>query len=102
MLNRYTGHINSPTEALQDRIFVSGIGNNRPYQGQALFFDRKYYEIDTIVITNPGSGYAEAPAVEIDSPTGPGVAVDATAVATVENGRVTLIASYFKWNTVYY
>jgi hypothetical protein len=91
IVDRYTGHINSPTEALQDRIFVSGIGNNRPYQGQALFFDRKYYEIDTIVITNPGSGYAEPPAVAIDSPTGPGVAVDATAVATVENGKVTLI-----------
>ena len=90
-VDRYTGEINAPTEALQDRIFVSGIGNNRPYQGQALFFDRKYYEIDTIVITNPGSGYVDAPAVEIDSPTGPGVAVNATAVATVESGKVTLI-----------
>ena len=91
IVDRYTGDINSPTEALQDRIVVSGIGNNRPYQGQALFFDRKYYEIDTIVITNSGSGYSEPPAVVIDSPTGPGVAVDATAAATVANGQVSLI-----------
>ena len=91
IVDRYTGDIFVPTESLQDRIVVSGIGNNRPYQGQALFFDRKYYEIDTIVITNPGSGYVDAPPVDIDSPTGPGVAVDATAVATVEGGRVTLI-----------
>ena len=91
IVDRYTGDIFAPTESLQDRIVVSGIGNNRPYQGQALFFDRKYYEIDTIVITNPGSGYVDAPPVDIDSPTGPGVAVDATAVATVEGGRVSLI-----------
>ena len=91
IVDRYTGDINAPTESLQDRIVVSGIGNNRPYQGQALFFGRKYYEIDTIVITNPGSGYIDPPSIEIDSPTGPGIAIDATAVATVEGGRVTLI-----------
>ena len=91
IVDRYTGDINAPTESLQDRIVVSGIGNNRPYQGQALFFGRKYYEIDNIVITNPGSGYIDPPPIEIDSPTGPGIAIDATAVATVEGGRVTLI-----------
>jgi plastocyanin len=91
IVDRYTADIFAPSEPLQDRIVVSGVGDNRPYQGQALFFGRKYYEIDTIVITNPGSGYSEPPAVVIDSPTGPGIAVDATAAATVANGQVSLI-----------
>ena len=91
IVDRYTADIFAPTEALQDRVVVAGVGNNRPYQGQAIFFGRKYYEIETITVTNPGSGYIDPPVITIDSPTGPGVAVDATAVATVEGGKVTLV-----------
>jgi hypothetical protein len=38
-------------------------------------------------ITNPGRGYAEAPAVVFDS--GPNAGADAAALATVTNGAVT-------------
>ena len=44
-----------------------------------------------IKITNGGSGYTSAPIVNIDAPTGPGIAVPAQATATIENGAVTLI-----------
>ena len=75
----------------QNQIVVSGVGNNRPYDGQALYFDRKYFIVSDIKITNGGSGYTSPPIVSIDAPTGPGVAVPAQATATVENGKVTVV-----------
>ena len=90
-VDRYTGSVNSTAAVSQNQIVVSGVGNNRPYDGQALYFDRKYFVVKDIVVTNGGSGYTSAPTVTIDSPTGPGVAVPAQATATVENGKVTVV-----------
>ena len=90
-VDRYTGSVNSTAAVSQNQIVVSGVGNNRPYDGQALYFDRKYFVVKDITVTNGGSGYTSAPVVTIDSPTGPGVAVPAQATATVENGKVTVV-----------
>ena len=90
-VDRYTGSVNSTAAVSQNQIVVSGVGNNRPYDGQALYFDRKYFVVKDIVVTNGGSGYTSAPTVTIASPTGPGVAVPAQATATVENGAVTVV-----------
>ena len=90
-VDRYTGSVSSTAAVSQNRIVVSGVGSNRPYDGQALYFDRKYFVVKDIVVTNGGSGYTSAPIVTIDSPTGPGVAVPAQATATVENGAVTVV-----------
>ncbi len=90
-VDRYTGSVNSTAAVGQNQIVVSGVGNNRPYDGQALYFDRKYFVVKDIVVTNGGSGYTSAPTVTIASPTGPGVAVPAQATATVENGKVTVV-----------
>ena len=90
-VDRYTGSVNSTAAVSQNQIVVSGVGNNRPYDGQALYFDRKYFVVKYITVTNGGSGYTSAPTVTIDSPTGPGVAVPAQATATVENGKVTVV-----------
>ena len=89
--DRYTGIVTSTATVSQNQVVVSGVGNNRPYDGQAVYFDRKYFIVSDIKITNGGSGYTSAPIVSIDAPTGPGVAVPAQATATIENGAVTLI-----------
>ena len=78
----------------QNRVVVSGVGNNRPYQGQAIYFDRIYYTVGDIIITDGGSGYTSQPIITIDSPTGPGIAIPAQATATVENGSVTEITLF--------
>ncbi len=90
-VDRYTGTVNSTAAVSQNQIVVSGVGNNRPYDGQALYFDRKYFVVSDIKVTNGGSGYTSAPIVNIDAPTGPGVAVPAQATATIENGAVTVV-----------
>ena len=89
--DRYTGIVSSTAAVSQNQIVVSGVGNNRPYDGQALYFDRKYFIVSDIKVTNGGSGYTSPPIVSIDAPTGPGVAIPAQATATVENGAVTVV-----------
>ena len=89
--DRYTGTVSSTAAVSQNQVVVSGVGNNRPYDGQAVYFDRKYFVVSDIKVTNGGSGYTSAPIVSIDAPTGPGVAVLAQATATVENGAVTVV-----------
>ena len=89
--DRYTGIVSSTAAVSQNQIVVSGVGSNRPYDGQALYFDRKYFIVSDIKITNGGSGYTSPPIVSIDAPTGPGVAIPAQATATVENGKVTVV-----------
>ena len=91
--DRYTGTVSSTGAVSQNQVVVSGVGNNRPYDGQALYFDRKYFVVKDITVTNGGSGYTSAPIVTIDAPTGPGVAIPARATATVENGSCLLYTS---------
>ena len=90
-IDRYTGIVTSTAAVSQSKVVVSGVGSNRPYDGQAIFFDRKYNVVRKIDITNGGSGYTSAPTVTVAAPTGPGVAVRSTASATVENGVVTAV-----------
>ena len=47
-----------------------------------------YQSVDTITLTNGGSGYTTTPTVSIAAPAGPN-GIPATAFATVENGVVT-------------
>jgi hypothetical protein len=89
--DRYSGSVNSVAAVSQNEIVISGVGNNRPYQGQSLYFDRKYFVVKDITVTNGGSGYTSSPVVTIDAPTGPGVAVPAQATATVVDGAVTVV-----------
>ena len=74
---------------LTNIVTVSGLGNNRPYQGQALYFGRKYFVVKDIKVTNGGSGYTSPPTVTVDVPTGPGLAIPVQATATIEGGSVT-------------
>ena len=88
---RYTGEVNSEALLEQDTIVVEGLGQERPYDGQSIYFGELYYEVESITITDGGSGYTSIPQVTIDSPTGPN-GIQAEANAIIENGSVTSTA----------
>ena len=87
---RYTGKVLQEASRGQNEVIISGVGTNRPYDGQSIYFDTLYKTIATIKVTNGGSGYLLAPRVTIDSPTGPN-GITAQATATIVNGSVTEI-----------
>ena len=67
----------------------------RPFDGQNVFFDTLYEEVQKINLTNGGSGYTSPPTVTIDAP-GTSWGIQATAVASIKNGSVdeiTLVSS---------
>lgn len=76
-------------------VVISGIGQQRPYSGQAVYFGDLYYEIDSVTILNGGSGYTEPPSVVFLSdndpingtPSGPS-GIRAEASANIQDGRV--------------
>jgi hypothetical protein len=70
-----------------NEVVVSGVGNYRPYDGQVCYFGQLYYFVDTIGVTNGGSGYTSSPRVNISAPEGAN-GITAQATATVENGSV--------------
>ena len=90
-IDRYSGSVSATAARLQEVVVISEIGNNRPYSGQAIYFDKIYYEVDSIVVSSGGTGYTAAPTVTIDSPTGAGIAVNASAVANISYGSVASI-----------
>ena len=72
-------------------VVVSGVGTYRPYDGQVCYFGDLYYFVDTISVTNGGSGYTSAPKVTITTPEGPN-GITAQASSTIDAfGRVTAI-----------
>lgn len=99
----YTGFAHTTSLIDDDVITVSGIGTQRPYDGQALFFDKLYYFISDITITDPGSGYTRPPRIIIDAPTGPQGAQAEGSSNIDRSGRVTsvdIIADGSQYETV--
>ncbi len=62
----------------------------RPFDGQVVYFDSLYKSVDSITITNGGSGYTSAPTVTIDAPS-ESWGIKATATAEITNGILTKI-----------
>ena len=87
---RYTGTATTEATARSNVITISGVGTNRPYDGQSCYFGTLYYNINSIRVDGGGSGYTGQPTVTISNPTGPNGVV-AQATATVVNGSVTAI-----------
>lgn len=87
---RYTGTVLETAQAETDTVVISGVGTQRPYDGQAIYFGELYYTIGRIDVTNGGSGYATPPRVIIDAPTGPN-GIRAEAIATIQNGSVVAV-----------
>ena len=90
-LDRYTGKTTATATISQPVVSISGVGNNRPYNGQNVYFDKKYSVVSDILVTNGGSGYTSPPVVTVDAPTGPGIAIPAQATAEIANGAVTRV-----------
>jgi hypothetical protein len=95
---RYTGkvvnnvNIDDPNERT-DTITITGVGTQRPYDGQAIYFDKLYYQVNSLKVTNGGSGYSQfnPPTVTIDFPPGPN-GIRAEASANVDaNGSISSI-----------
>ena len=88
---RYTGIARTDAQSEQSIIEVSGVGNQRPYDGQAIYFGELYYEVRNVTVVDGGSGYTQSPSVIIDFPTGPN-GIRAEASANIDSsGRVTSI-----------
>ena len=89
---RYTGEVASNAAEGDLTVAISGIGKERPYSGQALYFDQLYYEIESVTINDGGSGFTEAPSVVfLGSPSGPS-AIAAEAIAEIADGKVVSIS----------
>ena len=87
---RYTGVAVTDATERTNIVTISGVGTNRPYDGQSCYFGTLYYNIFDIQVDGGGSGYTAPPTVTISNPTGAnGIAAQAT--ATIENGSVTAI-----------
>ena len=89
---RYTGNITQKATLETDTVTISGLGAQRPYDGQAIYFGELYYTVNTIDVINGGSGYSNTnpPIVVIDAPTGPS-GIIAEASANVVNGIIVSI-----------
>ena len=73
-----------------DNVTVAITTTTRPYEGQVVYFGELYQSVNTITVTNGGSGYTTAPTVSIAAPAGPS-GITATAFASILNGSVTEI-----------
>ena len=92
---QFSGSVDSSAAAAQDSVTVALTTTTRPYDGQVMFFGTLYYTVETITVTNGGSGYLTTPSVTIDSPDGPN-GQTATAFATLNGNSVesiTIISS---------
>lgn len=87
---KYTGIITSAGSAGDTSFTISGVGTNRPFDGQVVYFDSLYYEVKSITVGSGGTGYTQSPTVTISDP-GTSWGVPAQAVATISNGSVTTI-----------
>ena len=74
--------------------YVSGgkvsIDVDRPYDGQLAYFDTLYNRVQTITVTDGGSGYTLTPTVTVADPTGP-TGETCTAYATLSGNTVSTI-----------
>ena len=90
---RYTGETVGTAEIETDTVAISGLGTQRPYDGQAIYFGELYYQVNSIAVTNGGSGYNQfnPPNVTVQFPEGPsGIRAEASANVD-ENGVITSI-----------
>ena len=86
--NTFTTNIGIAT---MGQTYVSGgtakVDVIRPFDGQVIYFDTLYQQVNKVTITNNGTGYTSPPTVTIDAP-GTAWGVRATAVATLLNGKI--------------
>ena len=87
-----TGAVAKAGIAEDNVIEVSGL-TSRPYTGQVLYLGELYNNVESVTVTNAGSGYTSdnPPAVSIGDPSGPG-GISAEGVAVISGfGSVTAV-----------
>ena len=92
---QFSGIVTQIASASQDTVTVALSTSIRPYDGQVVFFGTLYYSVESITVTNGGSGYLTTPSVTISSPDGPN-GQTATAFAVLNGDSVesiTIISS---------
>ena len=74
--------------------YVSGgtakVDIDRPYDGQAVYFDTLFKSVETITVSNGGSGYTSTPTITIADPSGSN-GETATAFATLDGDSISTI-----------
>ena len=96
---RYTGVVSVASTEGDLSAVISELGQQRPYSGQAVYFDELYYEISGVTVIDGGSGYTEPPTVVFltdtdpinGNPSGPS-AIKAEAIAQIQDGKVISIS----------
>ena len=69
---QFIGTVTTSAASAQDNVTINvGTGGTRPYDGQIVYFDQLYKSVETITVTNGGSGYTSTPTVTLKAPTGP-------------------------------
>lgn len=65
-----TGFVAENAEVEQDTVVIAGVGTYRPYDGIAIYFGELFKRVDTLEVTNGGSGYSALvpPNVTVDEP----------------------------------
>jgi len=87
---QYTGIVTTAAGANSSTFTLSGVGSNRPFDGQVVYFDNLYYTVGKITVGAAGTGYTSPPTVTVSSPSA-SWGIKATAVAEITNGSVTSI-----------
>lgn len=87
---QFTGIVTTSASVGTDSVTVAINTTTKPYEGQVLYFDTLYYTIESISVTNGGSGYTSTPSVTIATPTGPNGST-ATAFATLDGDKVSSV-----------
>lgn len=90
-----TGIVTSNTDAGATSFTISGVGTTRLFDGQIVYFGKLYYEVESITLVNPGSGYLNAPTVTVSAPETPW-GIEAQIAADISNGslnEINLISS---------
>ena len=90
---RYTGEVVNQVnfgDDNSDRVIISGLGINRPYDGQAIYFDRLYYQVQSLTVTDGGSGYDQnnPPVITLTSPTGENGVTAEVSVNVLDSGEI--------------
>ena len=87
---QFTGIVTTSASVGTDTVAVAINTTTRPYEGQVLYFDTLYYTVESITVTDGGSGYTTTPSVTVGTPTGPNGST-ATAFATLDGDRVSTV-----------
>jgi hypothetical protein len=88
--NFISGIVTTAADAGSTVFEIAGVGTSRPYDGQVTYFENIYYELNSVTITDAGSGYTENPTITIDS-ADESWGIDASLNGEIVGGKLTTV-----------